>query len=119
MPQVPRTISEDLADRLQESLIWIDLRTKLMTLLSRQSEEGDRRAADQLSFVAKTWPGGGAPRSVEYVALEYRISKLSRGLTEACDALQRFTDEIRHPTTKRITERAEAQLAEWRRLTNQ
>ena len=86
-PALPRTKSqEDLSRRLGESLLWIDLRVKLATLLQHQADDGDARARDQLAFLgAGNWPGGAGPRAGEIVRLEQRCAALERLCTRLRD----------------------------------
>jgi hypothetical protein len=65
-PVMGRVSTQDLTEKLGDSLMWIDLRTKLVTLLHSQCDQGDQRAKDQLNFVVKHWPGGAAPRAAEF-----------------------------------------------------
>lgn len=69
-PSMGRVSTEDLTARLGESLVWVDLRVKLLTLLQKQADEGDPRARDQMEFLSRKWPGGGAPRQDEIKRLE-------------------------------------------------
>lgn len=76
-PVVPRTQSQELAQRFHENLIWIDLRTKLVTLLHEQVNAGDPKAREQLDFLVNSWLGGSGPRQRDFVALEQKIHKLT------------------------------------------
>lgn len=73
VPVTGRVSTKDLTERLGESLVWIDLRTKLVTLLHTQADSGDPRARDQLMFISKHWPGGAAPRANEFGILQQSV----------------------------------------------
>lgn len=62
---VARTKSRDLTLRLAESVVWTDLRAKLLGLLQQQADKGDQRARDHMEFLSAAWPGGSGPRAHE------------------------------------------------------
>lgn len=94
-PIAGRVSTKDLTARLTDSLMWIDLRTKLVTLLHEQANRGDPRANEQLSFLVKHWPGGAAPRAAEFAVKVQTIAN-QRDLIERMveDAGREITGQL-------------------------
>lgn len=91
-PAVGRVSSRDvdLTTTLGESIMWINLRTKLVGLLQAQADAGDPVARDQLAFLGGgAWPGGAGPRTHQFVQLETRARTLE-ALCARADGLLRI-----------------------------
>lgn len=78
----------EMFERLRNSIMWINLRVKLATLLREQIDKGDRVASEQLNFLTKHWPTGSAPLAAERHLLEHTASRIGKLLVRALDALQ-------------------------------
>lgn len=48
-------MADDLYDELNVSLMWINIRTRLVGYLSELANTGDRSAQDQLNFLVQYW----------------------------------------------------------------
>ncbi len=80
-------MADDLMARLGESIMWIDLRLKLILLLQKQINEGDEKAASQMGFLSQVWPGGGAPRQNDFRKMEQLAANLGDVIVQIFDGL--------------------------------
>ena len=81
----------DLTVLLGESLIWMELRHKLVSLLKEQADAGNAKASAELVFLSTNWPGGGAPRVAEF-------ARLSKSLTDITNFVLRMASQGMLPT---------------------